>query len=132
MAYISPTEALTRFLSAQWKDTPVCYPNMPEPELDDHKHWLQVWAFQSTSQTSLDSSKRVLDQGLFYIDVVGEAGSGTGKFTKLASKLTKMLQCQQVNGVSLQGARISPAQGYNSDGRYVVRVMVEYIVDYEF
>ena len=132
MAYISPTEALTRFLAKEWKDTPVCYPNMPEPELDDHKHWLQVWAFQSTSQTSLDSSKRVLDQGLFYIDVTGEADSGTGKFNRLASKLAKMLQCQLINGVSLQGARISPSQGYNADGRYVVRVMVEYIVDYEF
>lgn len=132
LSYISPTEALTTFLYDNWHDCPVCYPNTPAPDLDDESHWLRVYAFQSSSQTTLSESHRVTDNGLFYIDVVGEPDTGTAKHTALAGKLAAMLQAKYVNGVSLQSASIAPESGYDAEGRYVVRVIVEYVVDYEY
>lgn len=132
MAYLSAEQAVSTFLYDNWTDTQVCYPNGTEPDLGGKTHWVRVYVFQSTSETTLSSDNRVTDQGLIYFDVVGERGTGTGTHTELCQKLAKLFQAQYINGVSMQNAAITPVQGYDAEGRFVKRVTCEYVCDYEY
>lgn len=132
MAYLSPLQAMSVFLSDNWTETKVCYPNAPEPDLEGENHWLQVWIFTTTQQTTLGSTNRVTDQGTFWLDIVGEQGTGIIKHNELCGKLAKLFQSAYVNGVSMQGAYIDPQTGYNAQGRYVMRVKCDYVLDYEY